>query len=46
MVTDVSLHVSSHRLQEGLRLVKAIKLFVLHDEEMSSVDDYSLQADK
>lgn len=37
---------SSYRLQEGLRLVKAIKLFVFHHQEMSSIDDYSLQADE
>lgn len=36
----------SYRLQEGLRLVKAIKLFVFHHQEMSSIDDYSLQADE
>lgn len=39
-------HVSSYRLQEGFRLVKAIKLFVLHHQEMSSIDDYSFQTDE
>lgn len=42
----MSLHVSSYRLQERLRLVKAIKLFILHHQEMSSVNDYSLQTNK
>lgn len=45
-VAEVSLLVSSYCLQEGLRLVKAIKLFVLHHQEVSSVDDYPLQTDK
>lgn len=38
--------VSRYRLQERLRLVKAIKLLVLHHQEMSSIDDYSLQTNK
>lgn len=42
----MSVPVSSHRLQEGLGLVKAIKLFVLHHQEMSSIDNNSLQADE
>lgn len=45
-VAPVTLLVYSYRLQEGLRLVKAIKLLVLHDQEMSSIDDYSLQTDE
>lgn len=36
----------AYRLQEGLRLVEAIKLFVLHHQEMSSIHDYSFQADE
>lgn len=36
----------SYRFQEGLCLVEAIKLFVLHHQEMSSIDDYSLQTNK
>lgn len=38
--------VGAYRFQEGLRLVKAIKLFVLHHQEMSSIDDYSFQPDE
>lgn len=43
---ELALHVSSYRLQERLRLVEAIKLFILHHQEMSSVNDYSLQTNK
>ena len=43
---DESDHVSSYRLQEGLSLVKAIKLFVLHHEEMSSISDDPLQTNE
>lgn len=35
-----------YRLQKRLRLVKAIKLFVLHHQEMSSINDHSLQTNK
>lgn len=41
-----SFHVSSYRLKEGLSLVKAIKVFVFHHQEMSSIDDYPLQTDE
>lgn len=36
----------AYRLQEGLGLVKAIKLFVLHHQEMSSIHDDSFQANE
>lgn len=42
----VTPHVSPYRLQERLGLVETIKLFVLHHQEMSSIDDYSLQTDE
>lgn len=38
--------VGAYRLQERLGLVKAIKIFVLHHQEMSSIDDYSFQTDE
>lgn len=44
--TKVSVYSVSHRLQERLCLVKAIKLFVLHHQEMSCIDDNSLQSDE
>lgn len=45
-VSRCGARVEAYRLQEGLGLVKAIKLFVLHHQEMSSIYDYSFQADE
>lgn len=45
-VSHCRVGVGAYRLQEGLRLVKAIKLFILHHQEMSSIDDYSFQPDE
>lgn len=38
--------IGTYGLQEGLGLVKAIKLFVLHHQKMSSIYNYSFQADE
>lgn len=45
-VSHCGARVGAYRLQKGLGLVKAIKLFVLHHQEMSRIYDYSFQADE
>lgn len=45
-VSHCGARVGAYRLQERLGLVKAIKIFVLHHQEMSSIDDYSFQTDE